>query len=100
MHFLDACGGGGRHREQVIGKRSQVAPALAAKRHGDKPHRPRLPERRNHIRAFARCRNRNHNVAGLAQRLDLTGKNLFKAEIIPGSGERGGVSGQCNRRDG
>ena len=49
--------------------------------------------------ALAGRRNRDSHVAGLAQRLDLTRKYLFKTEIIARSGERRSIGGQGDRRD-
>ncbi len=62
-----------------------VAAAFAAERgcHG-RPW-PWPVECRDDVGALARGRNRDHQVAGAAERGDLTGKNLIEAEIVAGT---------------
>ena len=73
---------------------------MPLERRGDEPHRLGLAQRGEDVRALAGGGDRDGDVAGPSERLDLARENLLEAEIVAGGGERGGVGGQRDRGDG
>lgn len=100
MHLLDARGRVRRHDQKMVGEPMQTAAALAAQGGCHQPHGFRLLQGLKDVRALARGRDGDGDIARLAERLDLAGENLVEAEIVAAGGERRCVGGECEGGDG
>jgi hypothetical protein len=83
----------------MVGERGHVASTLGAKRGGDQPHRSSLLKGSDHIRTLSGRRDRDGDIAGLSQCLDLARECAFEAEIVARGRERRAIGGQRNGSD-
>lgn len=97
MGFLDACGAFGRYAKMQIVVAEQFAdfPATFAGQ-GDDVHAEFVggADRLDDVGRIARSGDGEQDIAGMAERTDLAGKNLGEAVVIADSGQDGTVGRQ------
>ncbi len=91
VHFLNAGGFLARHNDERMGECPESAAIFARECGGGHSFSARDFKSSYHVGAVAGSGYSESDIAGLAEGFELPGKDLFKAEIIGASGERGGI---------
>ena len=97
VSFLNALGILGGNIDEEIHAGGEFASALAGHPDYERPTGTAGFGAANYIGALAAGGNRDNDVAGVDERLDLARIDSFEAEIIRGSGEDGSIRGEGNR---
>src|SRR5690348_9180619 len=98
VSFLDALDILGGNIDKEVHAGSKLASRFASHPDYERPTGTAGFGAANNIGALAAGGNRDNDVAGGDERLDLARIDGFEAEIIRGSGKDGGIRGEGNRR--
>ena|SRR6266446_10896391 len=98
MRFLNSLGIVARNNQRQIAKRSYAATVAAKQTDSFDSLLSRLLASAHDIWRRSRSRNGNTYITFRSQRLDLSGKNIFKSGVVGNASQRAAIGCQRNRR--